>query len=151
MNQPVRNKKKKKRGFTLVELVLVIAILGVLAVAALPSYFNISLTTARRNAMEGTVGAIQAGISLYAANQVAGGSAISYPTVLDSASSPSDANVTNALFGDVLQNGVTAKWFKRTSTTYSYDTDGSGDYGSGSDTCFVYTSASGTFANTTCP
>lgn len=49
--------KSNNRGFTLIELVLVIVILGVLAVSALPNIFNISLTTARTNSRDAVVGA----------------------------------------------------------------------------------------------
>lgn len=141
---------QKKRGFTLIELVLVIAILGVLAVSALPSYFSISLSTARTNAMLATVGAVQAGISLYAANQLAAGSAVSYPSTLDSAAITTTASPTILYFTSVLQNGVSAQWFKLTTLIYAYDTDGSGVYESGSDTCYTYVPASGTFASSTC-
>src|SRR5436309_16082204 len=89
-------------GFTLIELVLVIAILGILAVAALPSLFNISLTTAKNNSMAAVVGAVQTGLSLYAANQVSQGSAVSYPATLDSAAAGA-ASGAAPLFGTVLQ------------------------------------------------
>ena len=141
------------RGFTLIELVLVIAILGILAVAALPSLLGISLTTARTNAMNATVAAVQSGIAVYGANQLAQGNALAYPASLDPAVTtyPTLASNTTPLFVAVLQNGVNAQWFKKTATLYAYDTPGTGVYSTGSDTCFTYTAATGTFLSATCP
>lgn len=143
----------------MVELVLVIAILGVLAVAALPNLFNVSLTSARTNAMNATVGAVQTGITLYGANLLASGSALSYPTNLDSVTGSAGGVIATGsarLFTSVLQNGVGAQWFKLSATggatsNYAYDTDGSGTYSNASDTCFQYTVATGTFVALTCP
>ena len=131
-------------GFTLIELVLVIAILGILAVAALPSLFNISLSTAKNNAMAMTVASVQTGVSLYAANQVATGGSISYPASLDGAATGAVASGTTPLFGTVLQSPVTAQWIKKSATCYIYDFNQTGVYAAG-DTYFQYTVATGTF------
>lgn len=147
-----------QKGFTLIELVLVIAILGVLAVAALPSLFNVSLTAARTNAMNATVGAIQTGITLYASSQIAAGSPLSYPTTLDSVTggtpgTPVAATNSVRFFTAVTQNGISAQWFKISANgatiDYAHDTDGTGTFASGSttDTCFRYTASAGTFVN----
>jgi prepilin-type N-terminal cleavage/methylation domain-containing protein len=134
----------REMGFTLIELVLVIAILGILAVAALPSLFNISLSTAKNNSMSMTVASIQEGISLYAANQVALGNNVSYPTALDAVSGPVSASGLAPLFGNVLQAPVASQWFKKSANCYWYDFLGTGVYGAG-DTYFQYTPATGTF------
>lgn len=131
-------------GFTLIELVLVIAILGILAVAALPSLFNVSLTSAKNNSMNATVAAVQTGLSLYAANQVASGNSVSYPAALDSVAATTAASGTNPVFGTVLQTPVSTQWYKKSTTCYVYDFDASGTITTG-DTYFQYTPASGTF------
>jgi prepilin-type N-terminal cleavage/methylation domain-containing protein len=134
---------KGAHGFTLIELVLVIAILGILAVAALPSLFNISLSTAKNNSMAMTVSSVQEGISLYAANQVGLGNAVTYPTTLDGAAAGSATGIA-PFFGNVLQAPVASQWIKISSTCYVYDFLGTGVAGAG-DTYFQYTTATGAF------
>ncbi len=129
-------------GFTLIELVLVAALLGILAIAAFPIFTGTSITTARSGSMNATVGAIQSGIALYASQNSTG----SYPSTLDSAASDSTASGSNPLFGTVLQNGVTSQWFKVSGTCYVYDTDGDGSKDSNpTDTYYSYSSSAGTF------
>jgi prepilin-type N-terminal cleavage/methylation domain-containing protein len=132
-------------GFTLIELVLVIAVLGILAVTAMPTMFDISLTNARTNAMNATAGAVRTGLSLYAANQVAQGLAASYPNPLDAAADGSIASGAAPLFSAVLITGVTAQWIKVSATCYAFDMNGNNTLDAGTDTYFQYDSSTGTF------
>ncbi|MGF1763991.1 type II secretion system protein [Aliivibrio kagoshimensis] len=57
---------KKQSGFTLIELVVVIVILGILAVTAAPKFLNLQ-SDARKSALQGLKGAMQgAGTIVYA-------------------------------------------------------------------------------------
>jgi len=63
---------KRQAGFTLIELVIVIVILGILAAAALPRFTDIS-TEARTSAINGLAGSIRAAASIAKSTQMAKG------------------------------------------------------------------------------
>jgi MSHA pilin protein MshA len=100
-----------RKGFTLIELILVIAILGILAVSALPKFLNLS-TQANQAARDGVVGAVRSGIALYRANNLVNGGTGAAPASL------------SANFTEVLDSPVTG-WtgsnpFTHTATSSSY-------------------------------
>lgn len=64
--------KRQQSGFTLIELVLVIVILGILAAFALPRFTDLS-TEARIAAVNGLAGSVRSGAALAHATQLAQG------------------------------------------------------------------------------
>jgi MSHA pilin protein MshA len=62
----------KSKGFTLIELVVVIIILGILAVAAAPKFLNIS-SDARIASLDGFVGAVKSANSIVMSKAVLAG------------------------------------------------------------------------------
>ena len=64
--------QKRQTGFTLIELVIVIVILGILAAAALPRFSDLS-TDARVAAVNGLAGSIRSAASIAKATQLAKG------------------------------------------------------------------------------
>ena len=100
-----------KKGFTLIELIMIIVILGILAAVAVPKYFNLQ-DQARQSAEKGVLGGVRGGIHTYFANHTA------YPATLDSAGA-GPCNTSNICFDKVLQQGgITADWNKTSDTVY---------------------------------
>jgi len=130
---------KEDKGFTLIELVMVIVILGILAAVAVPKFQDIS-TKAKEAATLGVVGGVRAGIGAVYAYNLVENITPAYPATLDNAAASSSARVGNEFFDNVLdQGGITKDWTKGSDAAYYY-TDA---VPSGSS--YQYNSTDGTF------
>ena len=138
--------RKRSAGFTLIELVLVITILGILAVAALPSFINIG-TQAEQSSRDGVVGAVRSGIAMFRANDIVqNGPPGVYPGSLDLAAANSTAAPANTLFTNILQDPVSdGSWSKGAAANIYIFDDGTTTF------TYTYTQAAGTFSSPTAP
>ncbi len=135
-------KENKKRGFTLVEIIMVIVILGILAVVAVPIYSDLT-GRANESAEAGVVGGVRSGILTFYANQ----NPPAYPATLDGLGNNTACSSTTACFATILGQGAVTDntWTKNTATQYTHVATGAG----GNTSVYVYTPATGNFVCST--
>lgn len=126
--------KRNSSGFTLIELVMIIVILGILAAVAIPKYFDLQ-AQAKKSAELGTVGGVRSGISTYYADQCRLTGGCLYPGALGGSGS-----CTNAApcFANVLSQPVTTSDWSASGTAFTGPNGG----------VYTYTSGTGTFTCT---
>lgn len=136
--------RKKTLGFTLIELIMVIVILGILAAVAIPKFFNLS-TDANTSARDGVVGGIRAGIQTYVADPA--NTSHGWATDLDGLGAAICGPGTGACFDNVLAQGgiITTDWEKTVNNSGAGAIDTYIFKPLDPDTTYTYNNASGQF------
>ena len=133
--------KLNQKGFTLIELVMVIVILAILGAVAIPQYVDLQ-SEARLASESGVAGGVRAGVLTFFIDP-ARGNRTTYPATLDGVAINTVCSTANPCFITVLaQGGITDQWQKlATATTYRSSVNGTN--------VWTYTPATGNFQKTT--
>jgi len=87
--------KTSRGGFTLIELVIIIVVLGILAAVAIPKFLNVT-KEAEKSSVANMVSSLESAISVYTAKQIMNGGSISVHNPFDDLSNvPSNYNGVN--------------------------------------------------------
>jgi MSHA pilin protein MshA len=134
--------KTNQQGFTLVELVVVLVVLGILAAVAIPKYVSYT-TEARTAAMNGLAGALRSSVMLVQSRYVAVGNTAATTVTLADGTNVTTTSGANGGIPTVAAVGIQAA-VNQTGFAFTPAT-GRWDFASGAvANCFITYAASGT-------
>jgi prepilin-type N-terminal cleavage/methylation domain-containing protein len=108
----MKMKTNNNKGFTLIELIMVIVILGILSAVAVPKFFAITGEAHTKN-KAAVIGNIRSGLQLYAANKLVTTGSRAYPAG------------TDTLFNEVLDEVPDGWTYNPADSILTYSGDGS--------------------------
>ena len=121
---------RKDKGFTLIELIIIIVILGIIAAIAIPKYLD-SKKAAEKAVAEGLVGAMRSALTIYYSNWIAKNKG-TLKDFRDNISIPSFVKLYNDTMGFtgnetlVIDQSIVSRFADQRGSIRDYATDGSG-------------------------
>ncbi len=110
---------KQNKGFTLIELIMVIVILGILAAVVVPKFQDLQ-SSAHEETENGVVGNIKAGLMIYSTNKLAKGGKKRFPSATTS-------NLLTEVLDEIPDNWAYTPASSASGTGYIVHTRSDGD------------------------
>ena len=107
-------KTNNNKGFTLIELIMVIVILGILAAVAVPKFFSITAEAHTKN-KQAVIGNVRSGLQLFAADKLVKTGSRAFPAV-------NIGNVLDSILDEKPEGWTYTQYV--TADTLVYDADG---------------------------
>jgi prepilin-type N-terminal cleavage/methylation domain-containing protein len=119
-------KTNNNKGFTLIELIMVIVILGILAAVVVPKFFDLT-TQAHVKNKAAVIGNIKAGLNLYAADRLVKNGTRAYPALNQTALLDTILDEVPSGWSYVAGGGTDPDTFKYSgdNSSYTYSSTGS--------------------------